>query len=78
MPLVEKLRIETDRGDLEVCIGGGTDSTAPTVCAAHPAEPLGENAVELLSAASGTRVVCVSPGRLTLEEMVDSNKSPGT
>lgn len=42
-----------------------------TVCAAHPAEPLGEGAVELLTAASGARVVCVSPQRPTLEEMVD-------
>jgi pimeloyl-ACP methyl ester carboxylesterase len=71
MAPAEKRLIETDRGDLEVCVGGGADSTAPTVCAAHPAEPLGENAVELLSAASGARVVCVSPRRLTLEEMVD-------
>lgn len=42
-----------------------------TICAAHPAEPLGEGAVDLLSAASGARVVCVSPRRSKLEEMVD-------
>lgn len=71
MAPIEKQRVETDRGDMEVCIGGGADSAAPALCAAHPAEPLGEGAVELLSAASGARVACVSPGRLVLEEMVD-------
>jgi len=70
MPLLEKRRIETERGDVEVFLGG-TDSAAPTLCAAHPADPLGEGAVELLSAASEARVACVSPRRPTLEEMVD-------
>jgi pimeloyl-ACP methyl ester carboxylesterase len=59
----------TDRGEIEVFLGGGAATL--TICAAHPAEPLGEGAVELLSAASGARVVCVSPGRPTLAEMVD-------
>lgn len=61
--------IATDRGEIEVFLGGGI--TTLTICAAHPAEPLGEGAAELLANASGARVVCVSPGRPTLEEMVD-------
>jgi pimeloyl-ACP methyl ester carboxylesterase len=60
----------TDRGEMEIFLGGGAESSL-TICAAHPAEPLGESAVELLAAASRARVVCVSPGRPTLEEMVD-------
>ena len=72
MAAVEKRRLETGRGEIEVFLGGGeADAGAWTVCAAHPAEPLGEGAVELLAAASGAQVVCVSPGRPTLEEMVD-------
>jgi pimeloyl-ACP methyl ester carboxylesterase len=70
MASVEKRQLETDRGEIEIYAGGGAES-ALTLCAAHPAEPLGEGAVELLAAASGARVVCVSPGRPTLEEMVD-------
>lgn len=62
--------IATDRGEIEVFLGGGI--TTLTICAAHPAEPLGEGAAELLANASGARVVCVSPGRPTLEEMVDN------
>jgi pimeloyl-ACP methyl ester carboxylesterase len=42
-----------------------------TICAAHPAEPFGEGVIELLSATSGARVVCVNPRGPTLEEMVD-------
>jgi pimeloyl-ACP methyl ester carboxylesterase len=41
------------------------------VCAAHPAEPLGEGAADLLSAASGARAVCLSPRGPGLEEMVE-------
>lgn len=66
----EKRQIETDRGEIEIYAGGGAESVW-TVCAAHPAEPLGEGAAELLAAASGARAVCVSPRRPTLEEMVD-------
>jgi proline iminopeptidase len=70
MPAVEKRRIGTGRGEVEIHIGGGPGSV-PTLCAAHPAEALGEGAVELLATASGVPVVSVSPGRSTLEEMVD-------
>ena len=45
--------------------------TPLTICAAHPAEPLGEGAADLLSAASGTGVVCLSPRGPGLEEMVE-------
>ncbi|HEY4563497.1 MAG TPA: alpha/beta hydrolase [Thermoanaerobaculia bacterium] len=45
--------------------------TALTVCAAHPAEPLGEGAEKLLAAASGARAVCVNPRGHRLEDMVD-------
>ncbi|HEY4589429.1 MAG TPA: hypothetical protein VII86_09375, partial [Thermoanaerobaculia bacterium] len=67
MASVEKRRLETDRGEIEIFAGGGAES-ALTICAAHPAEPLGEGAAELLAAASGARVLCVSPGHPTLEE----------
>src|SRR4051812_38873602 len=70
MASVEKRRLETDRGEIGIYAGGGAES-ALTVCASHPAEAFGEGAAELLAAASGARVVCVSPGRPTLEEMVD-------
>src|SRR3954462_11934370 len=75
MASVEKRRLETDRGEIEIYVGGGAES-APTVCAAHPAEAFGEGAVELLAAASGARGVCVSPGRPTLEEMVNDLGAP--
>jgi pimeloyl-ACP methyl ester carboxylesterase len=46
-------------------------TTALTICAAHPAEPLGEGAAELLAAASGAQAVCVNPRGPRLEEMVE-------
>ncbi|HEY4572527.1 MAG TPA: alpha/beta hydrolase, partial [Thermoanaerobaculia bacterium] len=69
MSSVEKRRLETDRGEIEIYVGGGAES-ALTVCAAHPAEAFGEGAVELLAAASGAQVVCASPRSLALEGMV--------
>ena len=61
MASLERQRIETGRGEVEICISGGTGSGAPVLCAAHPADAFGEKAVELLSAAAGAQVVCVSP-----------------
>lgn len=76
MAPVEKRQIETDRGGLEVCIGGGPHSGAPTLCAAHPADPLGEGAVELLSAAAGARVACVSPRGIGASSPLPSGQRP--
>ena len=61
---------------MEICIGGGTDSSAPVLCAAHPAEALGEGAVELLSTAAGARVVCVSPRGLGGSSPLASGQRP--